>query len=108
MPSNRGRPWKEVRAELLANSAELREEVERLSPRHRVIAEVVKTRASRKLTQTALAERLGVPQHHISRMESGAHTPTIETLDHVARAMGCRMEVKFVRERGGSRTAAVG
>jgi transcriptional regulator with XRE-family HTH domain len=43
------------------------------------------------LTQTQLAERLGVAQPHVARWESGGVEPTRETLEAVARETGHRL-----------------
>ena len=40
------------------------------------------------LTQEALAERVGTSKAAISRLESGRHAPTAETLRKIARAFG--------------------
>jgi DNA-binding XRE family transcriptional regulator len=45
------------------------------------------------LTQTALAERCGVPQSEISRIESGASNPTLATINAIAGSLGVRMEL---------------
>jgi DNA-binding XRE family transcriptional regulator len=39
------------------------------------------------LTQTQLAERAGLPQSHISRLERGEHSPTAKTLEKIALAL---------------------
>ena len=56
----------------------------------------------RKLTQHELAARaMGVSQGVVSRLEAGAHSPTLETLELAARAMDFRWEIKLVDERRG-------
>ena len=49
-----------------------------------------------------VAERVGTTQSAIARLESGAlkHSPSIATLQKYAKALGYRVEVKFVKERG--------
>ena len=39
------------------------------------------------LTQTELEKRTGLPQSHISRLESQVHVPSFATLEKIARAM---------------------
>lgn len=48
------------------------------------------------LTQAALARRLKVRQHYISRIESGRANLSIRTLEKVARALGKSVRVGFV------------
>jgi DNA-binding XRE family transcriptional regulator len=40
------------------------------------------------LTQEVLAERAGIPQSHVSRLENGQHSPTSMTLERIADALG--------------------
>jgi transcriptional regulator with XRE-family HTH domain len=64
--------------------------------------EVLKARAEAGLTQAEVAERVGTTQSAIARLESGTlkHSPSIATLQRYAKALGYRVEVKFVKERG--------
>ena len=66
------------------------------------IDEVLKARAASGLTQADLAARVGTTQSAIARLESGTpkHSPSIVTLQRYARAMGYRVEIKLVKERG--------
>ena len=50
-------------------------------------------RARAGLTQRQLAERAGVPQSVIARIESGARQPTIPTLDRILAGAG--VEVRY-------------
>ena len=45
-------------------------------------------REGQGLTQTQLAERAGLPQSHISRLENAEHSPTHLTLEKIAKALG--------------------
>lgn len=46
----------------------------------------IRTRAG--LSQAEVAERMGVPQGHVSRWETGRHKPTRENLERIADALG--------------------
>lgn len=94
-----GRPFREGLEELLEESPKFRAEYERLGPRYAVIGELLKARRRRKLTQTQLAERMGVGQSVVSRLESGKHTPQLETLYDAAKAMGYRVDIRLVEDR---------
>jgi DNA-binding XRE family transcriptional regulator len=48
---------------------------------------ITRYREAHRLSQRALAERLGMPQPDLARLELGLHTPTLETLARLARAM---------------------
>ncbi|MGH9194774.1 MAG: helix-turn-helix domain-containing protein [Acidimicrobiia bacterium] len=45
-------------------------------------------REEKGLTAYEIARRSGIHRPNISRMESGKHVPTVETLDRLARALG--------------------
>jgi transcriptional regulator with XRE-family HTH domain len=45
------------------------------------------TRKKRKLTQAALAERVGVHRIYIAQIEGGAKVPSIATLEKIAKAL---------------------
>ena len=95
-----GRRWEEARDEQLAADPEYRAEYERLGPRYAIIEALINARRARKFTQTDLAARMGVGQSVVSRLESGTHTPKLETVHDAAKAMGYRVEVRLVRVRG--------
>ena len=63
---------------------------------------VLKARAASGLTQAQVAERVGTTQSAIARLESGTakHSPSLATLQRYAKALGYRVEVRFVKERG--------
>ncbi len=49
---------------------------------------ISEARSSAGLTQAELAEKSGLPQSHISRLESGKHSPSHTTLRKIAGALG--------------------
>lgn len=54
-------------------------------------------REARKLSQRDVAERTGIPQGHLSRVETGGVDPRISTLVEVGRSLG--MELVWVPQR---------
>ena len=81
---------------------EVRKAYEALAEEFSFIDEVLKARTASGLTQADLAARVGTTQSAIARLESGTpkHSPSIVTLQRYARAMGYRVEIKLVKERG--------
>jgi len=64
------------------------------STKSAVAADLVRLARSRaNLTQRELAERSGVPQSVIARIESGSRQPTLPTLDRVLAGAG--VEVRY-------------
>lgn len=58
--------------------------------------EIAQARAAAGLTQEQLAERTGIRQEVISRIERGGGNPTAKTLERIANALGKRLQVLFV------------
>ena len=55
-------------------------------------------RASRlraRLTQEELARRAGMSQEALSLLERGGGNPTMKTLERIARALDCSLEISF-------------
>ena len=46
-------------------------------------------------TVADLAAKMNVPQSNVSRLESGTRTPTLETLQRAAAALGVPLEIRF-------------
>lgn len=57
---------------------------------------ILKARNKQNLTQSELAERTGIRQSNISRIEKGQALPSISTLCKIARGLGKRLQIKFV------------
>ena len=67
---------------------------------YQVASQMLKARARAGLTQDAVAERMGTTKSAISRLESAhQHAPSMATLKRYAKAVGCELQVKFVRQR---------
>lgn len=89
--------WDEYKEHVKATdprAAKIIDETEMLSP---IIAEMIIRRRELGLNQRELAERCGVPQSTIARMESGAVTPKLDTLIKVCRVLGLRLTVERVK-----------
>ena len=60
------------------------------------------------LSQQRLARRCATSQRHISRIERGEVSPSVETLERLLRAMGERLELKAAPgPKGNQSTAAL-
>ena len=78
----------------LAN-AEFAEEYERLRPEYEAIRAMIAARLDSNMTQKELAEKTGIRQSNISRIESGACSPTVETLSRIAAGLGKQLKIEF-------------
>ncbi|MEX2374233.1 MAG: helix-turn-helix transcriptional regulator [Dehalococcoidia bacterium] len=72
-----------------------RAEQERLAPFEELARLVIKHRAALGLSQEELADRMGTSHSAISRLESGRHKTSVETLQRVAEALGLRLVMGF-------------
>lgn len=54
---------------------------------------MIKARLAKKMTQVELAEKAGVTQNTIARLESGTNNPTIATVSRVAAALGKELKL---------------
>jgi len=52
-------------------------------------------RAKKKLTQKALAKKLGTKQSAIARLESGRANPTLEFMQKTAEALDKKLVISF-------------
>ena len=56
---------------------------------------VISARNAANLTQKQLAQRSGVSQSNISKIENGNYQPSLSTLKRIAGALGKRLVVSF-------------
>ena len=75
---------------------DFRAEYEALEPEFQIIRAMLDGRAMLNLTQKDLAERSGITQADISRLENGNANPSIRTLKKLASAMNMALDIKFV------------
>lgn len=76
-----------VSEEQLAD-ASFRAEWQRFAPAREFAAILLRYRAEHKLNQRALAERLGVSQPRVVKLESGEHNPGLDTIINAVRKLG--------------------
>ena len=62
--------------------------------RLRIGQRIAELRKEQNLTQTQLAERCGLQQAHIARIEAGRYSVGLDTLAQIADAMG--MKIDFI------------
>ena len=87
--------FKDFLAEQLQNE-ELRKEYEALEPEFTIARALIDARQTTGLTQNELAERSGITQGDISKLEHGKLNPSIKILQRLASAMGKQLKIEFV------------
>ena len=75
---------------------EFKSEYESIQPEMNVIRALVEARNSQNLTQKELAERTGINQADISKLENGTRNPSINLLKRLAEGMDMVLKIEFV------------
>lgn len=75
---------------------EFAKEYELIQPEMDVIRAIVDARNSRNMTQKELAEKTGINQADISKLENGTRNPTINLLKRLADGLGMKLKIEFV------------
>lgn len=75
---------------------ELKKEWENIQPEMDVIRAMVDARISQNLTQKELADRTGINQADISKLENGTRNPSLKLLKRLADGMGMTLKLEFV------------
>jgi DNA-binding XRE family transcriptional regulator len=65
-----------------------RAEWQRLAPAREFAATLLRYRAEHKLSQRALAQKLGVSQPRVVKLEAGEHNPDVDTIINAVRRLG--------------------
>ena len=75
---------------------EVKAEYDALEPEFDIIQAMINARKASGLTQKQLAERTGIAQADISKLENGNANPSLRTLRRLAQGMGMQMKIEFV------------
>ena len=68
---------------------------EEIQPELNVIRALIDARISKNMTQKELAEKTGIAQTEISKLENGTRKPSIKLLQRLADGMGMVLNVTF-------------
>ena len=72
------------------------EEYKSLQPEREIIRAIVDARTACNMTQKELAEKSGINQADISKLENGMRNPSIKLLQRLAEGMGMVLQIRFV------------
>ena len=86
--------WREVRVGFLADP-EVQAAYEELAPRFAVVRQLIALREQRGWSQRELADRAGMKQPQLARLETGQVEPKLDTLQRLAKAMDTRLTIRF-------------
>jgi transcriptional regulator with XRE-family HTH domain len=75
------------------------EAYEKIQPEMDVIRAMVDARNSRNMTQRQLAEKTGINQADISKLENGTRNPSVRLLQRLAEGMDMILKIEFVPKK---------
>ena len=75
---------------------EFKAEYEALKPEFAIIQAMIDARKHSGITQKQLAEKTGIAQSDISKLETGSANPSLKTLLRLAAGMGMKLKVLFI------------
>ena len=76
---------------------EFKKEYDATRNEYSVTRALIAARIASNMTQKELAEKSGIRQSNISRIENGTCSPTIATLQALAKGLGMELRVSFKR-----------
>lgn len=59
---------------------------------------IIEIRKTKNISQKELAERTGIPQANISKIENGHYTPSVPVLKRIADGLEKRLVIEFAEE----------
>jgi DNA-binding XRE family transcriptional regulator len=83
-----------VHEEMMQHDPDYRVEYQKMGEEFALVDAMIKARLANGLTQAQVAERLGVAQPAVARIESGKNV-SLKTLRRYAGAIGCKLDVSF-------------
>lgn len=82
--------------EMQMENPEFVKEYKSIQPEMDVIRAIIEARTSQNITQKELAERTGINQADISKLENGTRNPSVNLLKRLADGMGMVLKIEFV------------
>ena len=101
------RTFKQFKTQALSKP-DVRKAFDQLSDEFAFLDEVLKARTAAGLTQAEVAARVGTTQSAIARLESPSsrHSPSVNTLQKYATALGFKVEIRLVPDAGLTRRSS--
>lgn len=86
--------FEELKKECLQDP-EVAKEYQEIQPEMAIIRAILDARNESHLTQKELAEKTGINQSEISKLENGTRNPSIKLLQKLADGMGMVLNISF-------------
>lgn len=86
---------------------EFEKEWDALEPEFNTIQALIDARKQKHLTQKQLAEKTGIDQSDISKIETGNYNPSLQTLKRLAEGMDMVLKLEFIPKQSKNTSRAV-
>jgi ribosome-binding protein aMBF1 (putative translation factor) len=77
------------------NDSHLKKELETIQPEVEAVRTMIKARLEQGLTQKDLAQRVGMDQADISKLENGTRAPSLKLLKKLAEGLDMELRIHF-------------
>ena len=88
--------YQEFKQKMLTNP-EVKSEYDALETEYTIMQAMIDARTAAGLTQQQLAQKTGIAQENICKMERGNANPSVRTLQRLAAGMGMKLKLEFVK-----------
>lgn len=85
--------WNDYKEHVKACSEDDRRNMEEIEAAADIVSSLIKRRQELGLSQRALAERCGIPQSSVARIESSSVAPKLDTLIKLMQALQLKLQV---------------
>jgi len=87
---------KDLHEQAMRDDPEYRREYEALEEEYNLIEAMLDARQKAGLTQAQVAERMGVKQPVVAKLEGGKSNVSFDTLKRYAKATGTKVKIDFI------------
>ena len=88
--------YKEYKEKALQDPA-VRAEYDAVEAEYNIIQAMIDARNSQHMTQKELAERTGITQADISRIENGTRNPSLAMMKRIAQGLGMQLKLEMIQ-----------
>ncbi len=85
----------ETHRKILMKDPEVRKAWKETRLEYEIARALILARVKKRLTQAQLAKKINTKQSAISRLESGNYNPSLEFLNKVSQALGCKLTISL-------------
>lgn len=87
--------YDEFKKRIFAKRPAVKQKYDELSSKYDAMIQVIKARSQQKMTQKALATKIGTKQSSIARFEAGHTNPSLEFLQKISTALNIPLKISI-------------